>query len=79
MQVMGHGLQGLPRDQIILASKVGRYDKAKFDFSAATVTQSVHNSLKRLQVDYIDLIQTHDIEFGDLDQVRCLFVSAYVQ
>lgn len=69
LQVMGHGLKGLPRDQVILATKVGRYDKAKFDFSAATVTQSVHDSLKRLQVDYIDLIQTHDIEFGDLDQV----------
>ncbi|KAL3159474.1 hypothetical protein ABBQ38_009897 [Trebouxia sp. C0009 RCD-2024] len=67
--VMGRGLQNLPRDQIILATKVGRYDKAKFDFSAASVTQSVHDSLKRLQVDYIDLIQTHDIEFGHLDQV----------
>ncbi len=69
VQVLGHGLKGLPRDQVILATKVGRYDKAKFDFSAATVTQSVHDSLKRLQVEYIDLIQTHDIEFGDLDQV----------
>ena len=78
MQVMGHGLQGLPRDQIILATKVGRYDKAKFDFSAATVTQSVHDSLKRLQVDYIDLIQTHDIEFGDLDQVCCLSKPAHL-
>lgn len=66
---MGHGLKGLPRDQYILATKVGRYDKAKFDFSAERVTASVHESLKRLQVDYIDLIQTHDIEFGDLDQV----------
>ena len=79
IQVLGHGLQGLPRDQIILATKVGRYDKAKFDFSAATVTQSVHDSLKRLQVDYIDLIQTHDIEFGDLDQVCCLSASVSVQ
>ena len=66
---MGHGLKGLPREQVILATKVGRYDKAKFDFSAETVTKSVHESLKRLQVEYIDLIQTHDIEFGDLDQV----------
>lgn len=29
----------------------------------------MNESLKRLQVDYIDLIQCHDIEFGDLDQV----------
>lgn len=69
-QVMGHGLKGLPRDQYVLATKVGRYDKAKFDFSAERVTASVHESLKRLQVDHIDLIQTHDIEFGDLDQVN---------
>lgn len=75
---MGHGLQNLPRDQIILATKVGRYDKAKFDFSAAAVTQSVHDSLRRLQVDYIDLIQTHDIEFGNLDQVCCLSASVLV-
>lgn len=75
---MGRGLQNLPRDQIILATKVGRYDKAKFDFSAASVTQSVHDSLKRLQVDYIDLIQTHDIEFGHLDQVCCLSASVPV-
>ena len=67
---MGHGLKGLPRDQYVLATKVGRYDKAKFDFSAERVTASVHESLKRLQVDHIDLIQTHDIEFGDLDQVN---------
>lgn len=66
---MGHGLKGLPRDQYVLATKVGRYDQAKFDFSAERVTASVHESLKRLQVSYIDLIQTHDIEFGDLDQV----------
>jgi hypothetical protein len=25
-----------------------------------------------MQVDYIDVIQTHDIEFGDLDQVQNL-------
>ena len=30
-----------------------------------------------MQVSYIDLIQTHDIEFGDLDQVNatCTEVS----
>lgn len=67
--VLGRALQGLPRDQIVLATKVGRYGPEEFDFSADCVTAGVHESLKRLQVDYVDLIQTHDIEFGDLDQV----------
>src|SRR5260370_5441890 len=66
--VLGKALAALPRDGYILATKVGRYGADEFDFSAARVTASVDESLRRLQVDYIDLIQCHDIEFGSLDQ-----------
>ncbi len=69
MQVLGRALQGLPREQLIIATKVGRYGLEEFDFSAARVTASVQESLQRLQLTYIDLIQCHDIEYGDLDQV----------
>ncbi len=31
---------------------------------------SVRESLGRLQISYIDLIQTHDIEFTTMNQVR---------
>lgn len=68
-KVLGRALKGLPRDQIILATKVGRYGANDFQYSAEKVTSSVHESLERLQVDYIDVIQCHDIEFVDLDQV----------
>ena len=67
--VLGRTLQGIPRDRYLLATKVGRYDAAKFDFSAARTVQSVEESLRRLGVETIDLIQCHDIEFGSLDQV----------
>ncbi len=67
--VLGKALRGIPRTQYVLATKVGRYGDAAFDFSAARVTASVEESLRRLNVPYIDLIQCHDIEFGDLDQV----------
>lgn len=33
------------------------------------MTASVTESLARLQVPYVDLIQCHDVEFGDLDQI----------
>jgi L-galactose dehydrogenase len=36
-----------------------------FDFSRETVIESVEESLKRLQVDYLDLVQCHDIEYCD--------------
>jgi len=69
--VLGRALKSIPRDRYILSTKCGRYgaDIADFDFSAERVTQSIEESLGRLGVDYIDLFQAHDIEFGDLDQI----------
>lgn len=67
--VLGKAIASLPRDEIIVATKVGRYGVDTFDFSAERVTASVHESLERLKLDYIDIIHCHDIEFGSLDQI----------
>ena len=69
--VLGKALKGVARDRYILATKVARYGPniADFDFSAARVTRSVDESLARIGVDYIDFIQVHDMEFGNLDQI----------
>lgn len=67
--LLGKALRSIPRDRYVLATKVGRYGMNDFDFSAERVTRSVEESLQRLGVDHIDLIQCHDIEFGSLDQV----------
>lgn len=67
--VLGKALATLPRESYLLATKVGRYGKDDFDFSAARVKRSVDESLQRLGVEVIDLIQVHDIEFGNLNQV----------
>ena len=67
--MLGQTLKGVARDSYIVATKVGRYGEAEFDFSAARVTKSVDESLARLGVETIDIIQCHDIEFGDLNQI----------
>jgi L-galactose dehydrogenase len=67
--VLGKALKRLPRDKIVVATKVGRYGQDTFDFSASRVTASIQESLTRLQLEYVDLVQCHDIEFGDLDQI----------
>ena len=67
--MLGRGLKGLPREQIYVTSKVGRYGEAAFDFSADRVKKSVRESLDRLQLTYLDLVHCHDIEFVKLDQV----------
>ena len=69
--VLGKALETIPRDKYFLATKLGRYGDnfEDFDFSAERVVSSIDESLQRLKVDYIDVIQCHDIEFGSLDQV----------
>lgn len=67
--VLGKALKGIARDRYVLATKVGQYGNGIFDFSAARVTRSLDESCARLGVDYIDLLQCHDIEFADLEQI----------
>jgi L-galactose dehydrogenase len=65
---LGEALVGY-RDRVVLATKCGRYGADGFDFSAARVTASVDESLKRLQTDHLDILQVHDVEFGDARQI----------
>ena len=65
---LGEALAGR-RDRVILATKCGRYGFSEFDFSAKRVIASMDESLRRLQTDYVDLFQAHDVEFGDVQQV----------
>jgi L-galactose dehydrogenase len=68
---LGIALKGIARDRYYLATKVGSYSEAKgdYDYSAARTERSLYDSLARLGVDYVDLIQCHDIEFADHDQI----------
>lgn len=67
--VLGKALKGIPRDRYYLGTKVGRYGDNQFDFSAERVVRSVHESLSRLGLDYVDILQSHDNEYGDLDHI----------
>jgi len=67
--ILGQALRGVPRECYHLATKVGQYGEGEFDFSAARVVRSWEESCRRLGVDYIDLLQCHDIEFADVDQI----------
>jgi aryl-alcohol dehydrogenase-like predicted oxidoreductase len=64
--VLGKALKQIPRDRYYLSTKVGRYGKDGvnlWDYSAKRATESVYESMERLNIDYIDLINVHDIEF----------------
>ena len=67
--VLGKALREIKRDRYYLATKVGQYDQGVFDFSAARVRSSLDESCRRLGIDYVDLLQCHDIEFADVNQI----------
>ncbi|MBR5849884.1 MAG: aldo/keto reductase [Alistipes sp.] len=70
--VLGKALQNIPREKYYLSTKVGRYGKDgvnTWDYSAKRAQESVYESLERLHIDHIDLINVHDVEFADLNQV----------
>lgn len=67
--LLGVALRGVPRDQYLLCTKLGRYDLGHFDFSARRVAESVDVSLHRLGTDHVDIMLCHDIEFVPMQQI----------
>ena len=70
--VLGKALKDIKRDRYVLSTKVGRYGKDGvnyWDYSAKRAKESVYESMERLNVDFIDLINVHDVEFANLQQV----------
>ena len=79
--VLGKALKDIPRDKYYLSTKVGRYGKDGvnlWDYSAKRAIESVYESMERLHVDYIDLINVHDVEFADMRQVVNITLPALV-
>lgn len=80
--VLGKALKEIERDRYYLSTKVGRYGKDgvnTWDYSAERVTKSVYESMERLNIDYIDIINVHDVEFADLQQVVSETLPALVR
>lgn len=62
--VLGQALKNIPRSSYVLATKVGRTSKCTFDYTPEGVIRSFNSSLAKLGVEYIDVIQVHDVEFA---------------
>lgn len=65
---LGIALQGR-RDQVILATKAGRFGYDEFDFSPARIRASLEQSLTRMKTDYVDVFHLHDVEYVPLGPV----------
>lgn len=64
---LGKALSGIERSKYFIGTKVGRYERdtpSMFDFSGPKVVKSVEDSLRRLNLECVDVLQVHDVEFA---------------
>lgn len=61
--VLGKALKGIPRDSYFLSTKGGKSSDTKFDFSKEGIIRGLHESLRRLNVEYVDIFLLHDVEY----------------
>ncbi|XP_034650123.1 L-galactose dehydrogenase-like [Drosophila subobscura] len=64
-KLLGEALKGVPREAYYLATKVARYEfdpQRMFDYTAARARESVKESLQRLGLDRVDILQVHDVD-----------------
>lgn len=67
--VLGKALKGISRDRYFLSTKAGKYTQPGsygsdvLDYSEATIRSGLEESLKRLGVDYVDIVHLHDFEY----------------
>ena len=67
-ELVGKALAGVPREQYLISTKVGRVleedaggkRSIRFDFSRDGVMRSLESSFKRLNIDYVDMLHIHD-------------------
>jgi len=64
---LGAALRGVPRDEVIIQTKVGRIVRPDgsiyFDYTRDGVMKSLEDSLERLGTDRVDILLVHDPDF----------------
>jgi L-galactose dehydrogenase len=63
--ILGKALLDISRDKYFLSTKAGRYGWDEFDFSCQRIIHSAEESMKRLNVEYLDILYLHDIEYHE--------------
>jgi aryl-alcohol dehydrogenase-like predicted oxidoreductase len=77
-EVVGTALRGLNRDSVVLCTKASK-PREDSTFTPASVIGSLHASLRRLGVDYVDVFQLHAVPPGAYDHVRAEIVPALLR
>ncbi len=73
--VVGKALEGTPREQVVLSTKVGPRRKDHL-LTAAELKERVAGCLDRLRTGYVDILHLHGVAAGDYSYVAAELVPA---
>ena len=81
--VLGRALRGIPRDRYHLSTKAGKYTapggygQDLLDYSATRIRAGLEESMRRLGVDYLDIVHLHDFEYQRFTQTESAFAEGF--
>jgi L-galactose dehydrogenase len=81
--VLGKALKGIARDRYFLSTKAGKYTQPgaygsdELDYSEARIRAGLEESLRRLGVDYIDIVHLHDFEYQGGSKTEWAFAEGF--
>ncbi len=76
--VVGKGIAGYPRDQLVIATKAA-FGRGPNIVAAEKIVESLDNSLRQLGTDYIDIFQLHAVAPDNYVRVRDELVPALLR
>ncbi|MGB0291766.1 MAG: aldo/keto reductase [Luteolibacter sp.] len=81
--VLGKALHGIQRERYVLSTKAGKYTEPgsygndELNYSEKRIRQGLDESMKRLGVDYIDILHLHDFEYQGYSKVDMAFEEGF--
>lgn len=81
--VLGKALKGIPRDRYFLSTKAGKYTQPgaygsdELNYSPARIRSGLDDSMKRLGVEYIDIVHLHDFEYQRGSKTESAFAEGF--
>jgi aryl-alcohol dehydrogenase-like predicted oxidoreductase len=76
--VVGQALRGVPRDQVVVCTKVSRQSGEKL-FTPEWAVQSLDISLRTLALDYVDVFQLHAVPPSSYEHTRDVIVPVLLK
>ncbi|NQY11036.1 MAG: aldo/keto reductase [Flavobacteriales bacterium] len=81
--VLGKALKDIPRDMYYISTKAGKYtdpdnySNNEFNYTEKKIREGLEESMKRLGVDYLDIVHLHDFDYENGAHCEAAFSTGF--